>query len=467
MYLQGVQLFFKGVNYYQKISCNLCNFTKFGRTFLNGKEDFIMLLKEMNKAQLEEFKAESEKAYEAYKAKGLKLNMARGKPGADQLDITMDMLDTLNSKSDMKCEDGTDARNYGVLTGIPEAKKLFAEMLGVDPEMVIVGGNASLSLMYDSIARAMTHGVLGSEKPWCKLDKVKFLCPAPGYDRHFGICECFGIEMITVPMTPTGPDMDMVEKLVSEDDSIKGIWCVPMYSNPDGITYSDETVKRFANLSPKAKDFRIFWDNAYCVHHLTDTPDTLLNIFDECKKTGKEDMVFEFASTSKISFPGAGVAVMAASKANIAQIEKILGMQYISYDKINQLRHVRYFKNLDGIKAKMEQHKKLIAPKFELVLNALEKELGELGVLTWHKPNGGYFISVYTLNGCAKRVVELCKEAGVVLTGAGATYPYKKDPDDKNIRIAPTFPPLAELEQAIDIFCLAVKIASAEKLLAE
>lgn len=424
-----------------------------------------MKLSEMNKAQLEEFKAQCQKDYDAFKAQGLKLDMSRGKPGADQLDITMPMLDVLNSSSDMKSIDGTDTRNYGFLTGIPEAKQLFAEMLGVSPEEIIVGGNASLSLMFDSVSRAMTHGVLGSEKPWGKLDKVKFLCPAPGYDRHFGICECFGIEMITVPMTPTGPDMDMVEKLVSEDESIKGIWCVPMYSNPDGITYSDETVKRFANLSPKAKDFRIFWDNAYCVHHLTDDPDTLLNIFDEAKKVGKEDMIFEFASTSKISFPGAGVAVMAASKANIAQISKILGMQYISYDKVNQLRHVRYFKNLDGIKAKMQEHKKLIAPKFNIVLEALDKELGELGILSWHKPKGGYFISVYTLDGCAKKVVAYCKDGGVNLTGAGATYPYKKDPSDSNIRIAPTYPSIDELKKAVELFCISVKLASAEKLL--
>ena len=424
-----------------------------------------MKLSEMNKAQLEEFKAQCQKDYDAFKAQGLKLDMSRGKPGADQLDITMPMLDVLNSSSDMKSIDGTDTRNYGFLTGIPEAKQLFAEMLGVSPEEIIVGGNASLSLMFDSVSRAMTHGVLGSEKPWGKLDKVKFLCPAPGYDRHFGICECFGIEMTTVPMTPTGPDMDMVEKLVSEDESIKGIWCVPMYSNPDGITYSDETVKRFANLSPKAKDFRIFWDNAYCVHHLTDDPDTLLNIFDEAKKVGKEDMIFEFASTSKISFPGAGVAVMAASKANIAQISKILGMQYISYDKVNQLRHVRYFKNLDGIKAKMQEHKKLIAPKFNIVLEALDKELGELGILSWHKPKGGYFISVYTLDGCAKKVVAYCKDGGVNLTGAGATYPYKKDPSDSNIRIAPTYPSVDELKKAVELFCISVKLASAEKLL--
>lgn len=424
-----------------------------------------MKLSEMNKAELESFRKEASAKYEDYKAQGLKLDMSRGKPGADQLDITMDMLDIVNSKSDLRCEDGTDVRNYGTLTGIIEAKKLFAEVLEVSTDEIIVGGNSSLALMYDAVSRGITHGVYGSEKPWGKYDKIKFLCPAPGYDRHFGICECFGIEMITVPMLPTGPDMDMVEKLVSEDETIKGIWCVPMYSNPDGITYSDETVKRFANLSPKAKDFRIFWDNAYCVHHLSDAPDKLLNIFDEAKKVGKEDMIFEFASTSKISFPGAGVAVMAASKNNIDQITKILGMQCISYDKINQLRHVRYFKNLDGIKAKMEQHKEIIAPKFEIVLNTLEKELGELGVLDWHSPKGGYFISVYTLNGCAKKVVSYCKEAGVVLTGAGATYPYKNDPEDRNIRIAPTYPSREELQKAIDIFCTAVKLASAEKLL--
>ncbi len=426
-----------------------------------------MLLTEMNKAQLENFSAECKKEYESYKAKGLKLDMSRGKPGSDQLDITMDMLDVLNSKSDMKLTDGSDSRNYGCLTGIPEAKKLFAEMLDVCPDEIIVGGNSSLSLMYDTVSRGMTHGVLGSEKPWGKYEKIKFLCPSPGYDRHFGICENFGIEMITVPMLSDGPDMDMIEKLVSEDETIKGIWCVPMYSNPDGITYSEETVKRFANLSPKAKDFRIMWDNAYCVHHLTDTHDTLLNIFTEAKKNGKEDMIFEFASTSKISFPGAGVAVMAASKANIAQIVPILGMQYISYDKLNQLRHVRYFKDMNGISAKMDEHRQILAPKFNMVLNTLNKELAPLGILEWNKPRGGYFISVNTFDGCAKRVVSLCKEAGVVLTEAGATFPYKKDPRDRNIRLAPTYPSVNELETAVDLFCLCVKLASAEKLLSE
>lgn len=424
-----------------------------------------MKLSEMDKESVQKFRDEAKAKYDAFKAKGLKLDMSRGKPGADQLDITMDMLDVLNSKSDLKCEDGTDVRNYGTLTGIIEAKRLFAEMLGVSEKEIIVGGNSSLTLMFDSVSRAMTHGVYGSEKPWGKYDKIKFLCPVPGYDRHFSICECFGIEMINVPMLETGPDMDVVEKLVSEDDTIKGIWVVPKYSNPDGITCSEETVKRFANLSPKAKDFRIFWDNAYCVHELTDTPDVLLNIFDEAKKVHKEDMIFEFASTSKISFPGAGVAVMAASENNIAQITKILGMQCISYDKINQLRHVRYFKNLDGIKAKMECHKKIIEPKFRIVLDTLTKEMKDYGILSWHEPKGGYFISVNTLNGCAKEVVKLCKEAGVVLTGAGATYPYKKDPDDKNIRIAPTYPTCEELQTAVDIFCEAVKLASAEKIL--
>lgn len=424
-----------------------------------------MKLSEMDKQSVQKFRDEAKAKYDAFKAKGLKLDMSRGKPGADQLDITMDMLDVLNSKSDLKCEDGSDVRNYGSLTGITEAKRLFAEMLDVSEKEIIVGGNSSLALMFDSVSRAMTHGVYGSEKPWGKCDKIKFLCPAPGYDRHFSICECFGIEMINVPMLETGPDMDIVEKLVSEDDSIKGIWVVPKYSNPDGITCSEETVKRFANLNPKAKDFRIFWDNAYCVHELTDTPDVLLNIFDEAKKAHKEDMIFEFASTSKISFPGAGVAVMAASENNIAQITKILGMQCISYDKINQLRHARYFKNLDGIKAKMESHRKIIEPKFRIVLDTLAREMEDYDILSWHEPKGGYFISVNTMNGCAKEVVKLCKEAGVVLTGAGATYPYKKDPDDKNIRIAPTYPTCEELQTAVDIFCEAVKLASAEKIL--
>ncbi len=424
-----------------------------------------MKLTEMSKEQLSAFKAECEKEYEAYKAKGMKLDMSRGKPGADQLDIAMPMFDVFTNSASMIADDGTDCRNYGMLTGIPDAKKLFGELLGVGTDEIIIGGNSSLSLMYDTVARAVTHGVYGSEKPWGKCDKVKFLCPAPGYDRHFAICETFGIEMITVPMKNYGPDMDMVEKLVAEDEAIKGIWCVPLYSNPDGIVYSDETVRRFANLSPKAKDFRIFWDNAYCVHYLKDAPDRILNILDECKKTGKEDMVFIFASTSKISFPGAGVAVMAGSVNNMKQVAGLMGIQCISYDKINQLRHVKYFKDMDGIMAHMAKHKEILAPKFNMVLDMLDKEIGELGILEWNKPNGGYFVSVNTLDGCAKRTVQLCKEAGVVLTGAGATFPYGKDPADKNIRIAPTYPPVSELEQAMNIFCISLKLASVEKLL--
>ncbi len=425
----------------------------------------VMKLTEMSKEQLSAFKAECEKEYEAYKAKGMKLDMSRGKPGADQLDIAMPMFDVFTNSASMIADDGTDCRNYGMLTGIPDAKKLFGALLGVGTDEIIIGGNSSLSLMYDTVARAVTHGVYGSEKPWGKCEKVKFLCPAPGYDRHFAICETFGIEMITVPMKNDGPDMDMVEKLVAEDEAIKGIWCVPLYSNPDGIVYSDETVRRFANLSPKAKDFRIFWDNAYCVHYLKDAPDRILNILDECKKTGKEDMVFIFASTSKISFPGAGVAVMAGSVNNMKQVADLMGIQCISYDKINQLRHVKYFKDMDGIMAHMAKHKAILAPKFNMVLDMLDKEIGELGILEWNKPNGGYFVSVNTLDGCAKRTVQLCKEAGVVLTGAGATFPYGKDPADKNIRIAPTYPPVSELEQAMNIFCISLKLASVEKLL--
>ncbi|MDE5991501.1 MAG: aminotransferase class I/II-fold pyridoxal phosphate-dependent enzyme, partial [Oscillospiraceae bacterium] len=391
-------------------------------------------------------------------------DMSRGKPSTEQLDLAMPMFDVFTNAASMLTADGIDCRNYGCLTGIHDAKVLFGDLLGVKEEELIIGGNSSLAMMYDAVSRAMTHGVYGSEKPWGKCDKVKFLCPVPGYDRHFAICESFGIEMINIPLHSDGPDMDMIEKLVSEDESIKGIWCVPLYSNPDGIAYSDEVVRRFANLSPKAPDFRIFWDNAYCVHHLTDTPDKILNILDECKKTGKEDMVLIFASTSKISFSGAGVAIMAGSENNVKQITKLMGIQCISYDKINQLRHVKYFKNVDGIMEHMAKHRGIIAPKFKLVLDMLDAEIAELGVLEWNKPNGGYFISVNTLEGCAKRVVQLCAEAGVVLTSAGATFPYGKDPFDRNIRIAPTYPPLDELEAAMKIFCVSVKLASAEKL---
>lgn len=423
-----------------------------------------MLYNEMNKEQLAAEKARLEQEYAQHKAKGLKLDMSRGKPAPAQLDLSMEMM---NLPIDYKAENGFDCRNYGVLDGIPEAKKLFADMLGVSADEILVGGNSSLQLMYDTIIRALQLGVLGSDKPWCKNDKVKFLCPAPGYDRHFAICQSLGIEMITVAYKADGPDMDEVERLVSSDEQIKGIWCVPMYSNPTGITYSDAVVKRMAALKPAAKDFRIFWDNAYCVHHLSDDCDSLLNILDECKKAGNPDMVFEFASTSKVSFPGSGVAVMAASKANIDFVKSQMTYQTIGFDKLNQLRHVRFFKDLDGIKAQMKRHAAIIKPKFDVVLELLEREISPLGIGAWQHPKGGYFISFDALDGCAKRIVSLAKEAGVVMTGAGATYPYGNDPHDSNIRIAPTYPTVDELRSAMEIFCTCVKLASAEKLLAE
>ncbi len=424
------------------------------------------MYKELSKEKLAELKAQLEKQYEDYKALGLKLDMSRGKPAPEQLDLSKEML-THCLDGDYISETGIDCRNYGVLDGIYEAKRLLMPMLGVGRYEIIIGGNSSLQLMYDTIARAMLLGVLGGRKPWSKYEHVKFLCPAPGYDRHFAICQSMGIEMITVPYLNDGPDMDMVEKLVSEDEEIKGIWCVPMYSNPEGITYSDEVVRRFANLSPKADDFRIFWDNAYCVHHLTDTPDHVLNILEECKKTGKENMVFEFTSTSKISFPGGGLAAIGASEANIEFIKSQMTYQTIGYDKLNQLRHARFFKDFDGIKAQMAKHRAIIWPKFEVVLDTLEKEIAPCGIGAWHKPNGGYFISFNGLDGTAKRTVALCKEAGVVMTGAGATFPYGVDPQDRNIRIAPTFPSVDELKKAMEIFCVAAKLAAVEVLLAE
>lgn len=431
-------------------------------------EDYVMLLSEMTKEQLEQFKAQTQAEYDGYKEKGLSLNMARGKPSSEQLDLAMKMLAAVNSyDADYKASDGTDCRNYGGLDGIIDAKNLFAPMLGVSTDELIICGNSSLNIMYDMIARCIIFGVDGVHKPWKDYEKIKWLCPAPGYDRHFAICESFGIEMITVPLNEDGPDMDMIEKLIAEDDTIKGVWCVPMYSNPTGITYSDEVVRRFAALKPKAEDFRIFWDNAYCIHHLTETPDKLLNILDECKKAGNEDMVYVFASTSKITFAGGGIAVMAASKKNVDYIKSLMTIQTIGYDKINQLRHAKFFKNYEGLMAHMEKHRAIIAPRFEVVLNALDKEIAPLGIGSWHKPNGGYFISFDSMEGCAKRIVALCKDAGVVLTPAGATYPYGKDPKDCNIRIAPTYPPVEELEEAMKIFVCAVKLASAEKLLAD
>ena len=422
---------------------------------------------EMSKEELTQELTALKAEYEKIKGMGLALDMSRGKPGADQLDLSMGMLDVLDSKTALKSENGTDLRNYGVLDGIPEAKKLMADVIGTKPENVIIYGNSSLNIMYDQVARAEMFGICGNT-PWCKLDKVKFLCPVPGYDRHFAITEHFGIEMINVPMTSTGPDMDMVEKLVSSDPAIKGIWCVPKYSNPQGITYSDETVFRFANLKPAAEDFRIFWDNAYCVHHLyEDKQDYLIEILMECKKAGNPDMVYKFSSTSKISFPGSGIAAMAASDANLEDIRSTMRVQTIGHDKVNQLRHVRFFKNIHGIVEHMKKHADILRPKFETVLEVLDKELGGLEIGSWIAPRGGYFISFDALDGCAKAIVAKAKEAGVVLTGAGATFPYGKDPHDSNIRIAPSYPTPEELEMAADIFVLSVKLVSIDKILEE
>ena len=425
----------------------------------------IMQYNDMSKEELLALKESLNKEYAEAKAKGLSLDMSRGKPAAKQLDISLGLLDTINSSSDLKSEDGTDCRNYGVLDGIPEAKKLMADMMGTTPDHVIVYGNASLNIMYDQISRAYTHGILGNT-PWCKLDKVKFLCPVPGYDRHFAITERFGIEMINIPMSESGPDMGMVEEYVSKDASVKGIWCVPKYSNPQGYTYSEETVKRMAALKPAAEDFRIFWDNAYVIHDLyDDKKDEIADIISECEKAGNPDMVFEFASTSKVSFPGSGIAALATSANNIADIKKQLTIQTIGHDKLNQLRHVRFFKDINGLKEHMRKHAEFIRPKFEAVESVLEEELSGLGIGSWTEPKGGYFISFDAMDGCAKAIVAKCKEAGVKLTGAGATFPYGKDPKDSNIRIAPSFPTPEELKQAADLFVLCVKLVSVEKLL--
>lgn len=405
--------------------------------------------------------------YEDVKGKGLNLNMARGKPSKEQLDLSLDLLDVLNSKSDFVGADGMDCRNYGILEGIDECRQFFGEILGVDSKNVMIGGSSSLNMMFDTITCMMTKPIADGCKPWYEVKNRKFLCPSPGYDRHFGITEYYGFELITVPMTENGPDMDVVEKLVANDDSIKGIWCVPKYSNPQGYTYSDETVRRFAALKPAAKDFRIMWDNAYCIHDINDTPDSLLNIFDECKKNGTEDMVITFCSTSKITFPGAGVAAMAASDNNMKVFLDRYNYEVISYDKVNMLRHIKYFKNFDGIMAHMQKHKEILRPKFEIVIDTLNDQIKEEGFAQWTNPNGGYFISIDVLPGTAKRVVQLCKEAGVVLTGAGATYPNGIDPEDKNIRLAPTFPTTEELATAMGVFCICAKLAACEKLLAE
>lgn len=422
---------------------------------------------EMTKEELQEMRKSLAIQYREFQGKDLRLDMSRGKPSVDQLDLSMGMMDVLSSDDDLTCEDGTDCRNYGVLDGIKEAKELLADMMEVAPSHIIIYGNSSLNVMYDTVARCMTNGIMGNT-PWCKLDKVKFLCPVPGYDRHFALTEYLGIEMINVPMTPTGPDMDMVEELVANDDSIKGIWCVPKYSNPQGTSYSDETVRRFARLKPAAPDFRIFWDNAYTIHHLYDhDQDHLIEILAECKRAGNPDMVYKFASTSKVSFPGSGIAAIAASLNNLEDIKKQLKIQTIGHDKVNQLRHVRFFGDIHGMVEHMRKHADIMRPKFEAVIEILERELGGLGVGEWTKPKGGYFISFDSLDGCAKAIVARCKKAGLVMTGAGATYPYGKDPHDSNIRIAPSYPPLSDLILAMELFALCVKIVSIDKLLAE
>ena len=416
----------------------------------------------MDRAALTAEKAQLETEYKKFKDMGLNLNMARGKPGPHQMDLAMDLL----KMEDYTAASGEDARNYGNLEGLYEARKLFGEVMGVQPEEVFVGGNSSLQLMYSLMSFGFMFGFPESSCPWSQVEKRKFLCPVPGYDRHFAITESFGIELINIPLHDDGPDMDMVEQYVNNDETVKGIWCVPLYSNPSGQSYSDEVVKRFAHLKPAAKDFRIFWDNAYCVHHLDpDHPDHVLDILSECEKAGNPDMVYKFGSTAKVTFPGAGISAIAASKANLEDMKKQMNVQMISHDKINQLRHVRFFKDLDGIKAHMRKQAAILRPRFEAVDEILTRELGGLEIGTWTKPHGGYFVSFDSLDGCAKAIVAKCKDAGVVMTGAGATYPYGKDPHDSNIRIAPSFPSLDELKMAAEIFCVCVKLVSIDKLL--
>ena len=417
----------------------------------------------MTPAELQAEYAAVKDSYEAQKALGLKLNMARGKPGKAQLDLVSDMLTVLTDPADCQV-DGMDARNYGELAGLPCARKLYAEILGCKPSEVYAGGNASLALMYNVISKAWTFGLKESERPWCKEEKVKFLCPAPGYDRHFRITETFGIEMITIPMTAAGPDMDLVEELV-KDEAVRGMWCVPKYSNPDGIIYSDETIDRIVHMNPAAKDFALMWDNAYCVHEFDGDFVPFRDILTLCREAGRPNMAYEFASTSKITFPGAGLAVMATSEENLAYLMKLLGVETIGFDKVNQLRHVKYLQNKEHTLEIMKRHASVLGPKFAMVLDTLEREIAPLEIASWQKPKGGYFVSVNAMAGTAKRTLQLCKEAGVVMTDAGATYPYGKDPQDSNIRVAPSLPPVEELRQAMDIFCLALRLSALEKLL--
>lgn len=416
--------------------------------------------------ELRQIHQEAQQQYDDFKSLNLNLNMARGKPCAEQLDLALGVLEALHARSEFANSKGDDCRNYGVWNGLPEMRAIFSKMLEVPADQIILGNNSSLQMMFDCISQGYTHGYSGCT-PWCRQEKLKFLCPAPGYDRHFAVTEYFGFEMIPVPMLKTGPDMDLIERLVAGDEAIKGCWCVPKYSNPTGITYSDETVRRFAALKPAAKDFRIMWDNAYCVHDLTDTPDTLLDLYAECLKRGTEDQVLFFASTSKISFPGAGVAALAASKRNIEDLKRRITAQTIGPDKLNQLRHILFLHDINGVYDLMQGHRQILQPKFQIVEESLERELGNLGIAKWSKPNGGYFVNLDVMNGCAKRVVNLCKEAGVVLTDAGATFPYGADPNDSNIRVAPTFPPQEELRQAMHLLCICVRLAASEKLLAD
>ena len=419
----------------------------------------------LNSTGLEQELRQVQQELDAWKARGLKLNMARGKPGRAQLDMVSDIL-TVLTQPEQCISDGIDARNYGELAGLPAARRYWADVLGCRMDETIAGGSASLTLMYDLISKAYTHGLLHSETPWCRLDRVKFLCPAPGYDRHFRITESFGAELIPIAMTETGPDMDRVEELV-KDPLVKGIWCVPMYSNPDGITYSDETVRRMAALSPAAADFRIIWDNAYGVHEFEGDYVPFPDILSLCDEAGRPDMVYEFASTSKITFAGGGISCMAASEANICYFTGIFGVQMISYDKVNQLRHVRFLKDKAHTLEIMKLHASVMAPKFECVAKWLNREIRPLGIAHWNDPKGGYFVSLFAMPGTAKRVWTLCKEAGVVLTNAGATYPYRNDPDDSNLRIAPSLPPVAELEKAMEVLCLSLRLSALEKLLAK